>query len=144
MIWKAIQRWSSLDILRHHYILDFSRDCSRLMTLDWTCVLNMNVFLALNVFYMPDIIDMESVTQKISWIFGRLGHCKKQMVCQKIQTGKGKMGAWGAFFFFFLLFYLKKSYKKVKYRNIPLFTNDSYGQWFWLDFFFLTSACKAL
>ena len=143
MIWKAIQRWSSLDSLRHHYILDFSRDCCRLMTLDWTCVLNMNVFLALNVFYMPDIIDMESVTQKISWIFGRLGLQKADGVPEDTNR-KRKNGGLRCFFFFFYFFSLKKAIKRLNTESYHFLLMILMGNDFDWIFFFLTSACKAL
>lgn len=65
---------------------------------------------------MPDVIDVEYVTQKISDYFRWLGYWKEQMVCQKIQTRKEKNGG-GSLFFTFLK--LKAGYKWVKYKIIP-------------------------
>lgn len=50
---------------------------------------------------MPDVIDVEYVTQKISDYFRWLGYWKEQMVCQKIQTRKEKNGGGGLYFLLF-------------------------------------------
>lgn len=87
----------------------------------------MNVFLALNFFDMPNIIDMDSVTQKISVNFWQARTLQKTDGMSEDANRKRKNGGASCCFYFFSL---KQAIKKVKCKIVPLFPNDSYRQRF--------------
>ena len=64
------------------------------------------------------------------------------MVLQKIQTGKGKMGAGVAFFNFFSLKQaIKRLNTELYHFLLMILMGNDFG---WIFFFFLTPACKAV